>query len=303
MNCKKNFHFSSLIQLTTLFFVLVFPFFLSAKKDTIIYFGSNGKTEGYEKAIIKKDIRNYSKNKSSILTYQLVDKKWSLLMTEKYCQINDSVTEIKMSSEDFSGKIKRVFDKEANSLFHFTDYLKGKPKRTGFTGLKFPLLLEKEVTEFYENGKTKSVSVYEKNELVSNTNWLENGEEYIGNVFYSVDQQPLFEPGINVLHKHILQIFKESGIDITAVEGRLIVGFTVMEDGQIDGIQIVEGLGTRLNNLAMQAFFSLQGKWKPAVLNNKSVRYFQLFPINFIYRKYDIDFLEMKGSMLHWHII
>ena len=55
-----------------------------------------------------------------------------------------------------------------------------------------PLLFEGEVTEFYSNGNKKSISVYKNNELVWNKNWLENGEKYIDNIFYSVDKDLLF---------------------------------------------------------------------------------------------------------------
>jgi hypothetical protein len=35
---------------------------------------------------------------------------------------------------------------------------------------------------------------------------------------------------------------------------------------------------------------------------NKNVNYFQQIPINFIYNRYDFEYLELKGSNLYWMI-
>jgi periplasmic protein TonB len=86
------------------------------------------------------------------------------------------------------------------------------------------------------------------------------------------------------------------------MEGRLVVGFVVMENGNIKGLRIENGLGLEMNNLALTAFHTLKGEWQPARLNGENVRYYQLFPINFIYRDFDFDYLEMRGSMLYWEI-
>lgn len=49
-------------------------------------------------------------------------------------------------------------------------------------------------------------------------------------------------------------------------------------------------------------FHGANGKWKPAVLDDRNVRFYQLFPINFICGKYDFDYLELKRSMLYWEV-
>jgi hypothetical protein len=175
-------------------------------------------------------------------------------------------------------------------------------KRTGITKTKIPLLFQGEVIDYYDNGDKKSVSVYNNNELISNENWKENGEKYIDNIFYSVEQEPGFLPGIDSLHIHVLETFRESQIDLTQVEGRITVGFVVMEDGTIDGIRMEKGLGQDLDELALKAMNNLPGEWQPAQLDGNSVRYYQLFPINFIYKKHDFEYLDLKGNMLYWEI-
>ena len=39
-----------------------------------------------------------------------------------------------------------------------------------------------------------------------------------------------------------------------------------------------------------------------AKLNNQDVSYFQMIPINFIYNKYNFDYLEMDRGMMYWVI-
>ena len=64
---------------------------------------------------------------------------------------------------------------------------------------------------------------------------------------------------------------------------------------------IIKGLGPNINSVAYESFVSLQGSWTPAKLNDKTVRYFQIFPINFIYKQQSFEFAELgKGGILHW---
>jgi hypothetical protein len=75
-----------------------------------------------------------------------------------------------------------------------------------------------------------------------------------------------------------------------------------MENGTIDGIKVLKGLGPNLNGVIFQSFLSLNeiGQWTPAKLNNQTVRYFQIFPINFIYKQLQFEFAEFRGSTLHY---
>jgi hypothetical protein len=75
-----------------------------------------------------------------------------------------------------------------------------------------------------------------------------------------------------------------------------------METGQIEGIRILKGITPSLNTVAFNSIKTLEGKWTPAKLGGKDVRYFQLFPINFIHRENRFESVEFNGSMLHWDI-
>lgn len=282
--------------------LLVLPFISSGQSDTLIFFGPNGKMGQNQVNVIKKEINWPNKKKVRIKTWKMEDGNEMLLFTENITIKKSGLYNIKIHGQEFSEKIIRSFEEQTDGLFRFTEYHNNQVRRTGVTRSKVPLVFHGEVKEFYSGGNIKSVSVYENNELISNKNWKENGDTYIDNVFYSVDTEPRFLRGTNILHSHVLKQFQNSGIDLSQLEGRIVVGFVITEKGNIKGIRIEQGIGSELNNIAVQAMTSLLGEWQPARLHGKEVRFYQLFPINFIYHQADFDFLELKGSTLYWEI-
>ncbi len=297
MNTKSK------VPATIAFFLSFFFIVCTAftQKESVVYIGTNGKLTTIDQAIFMQKTLRKSSKITTVQTYQLTDAKWVKLYTEKYKTLNDSTYQINGNRENYKGTTFRTFTKLADGSFKFRDVAKDQLVRSGFAKSVVPLLVHGQITEYYLGGNKNSVSEYNENELVSNENWKENGDKYIGNIFYSVDSDPTFNPGIKVMHQHILKGFKDAGIDISAISGSLILGFVVMENGTIDGIKIIKGLGPNINSVAYESFASLQGSWTPAKLNDKTVRYFQIFPINFIYKQQSFEFAELgKGGILHW---
>lgn len=291
LNSFKN----TLIILFVLFSILSF-----AQNNTDIYIGVNGKLTTQEKAIMinKKIIKT---NKKTIIeSYKKKDSVWEKYSKDKYIKRNDSILNIKFNSPEFTGTIIRNFRKISQNLYSYTDYRNGILLRRGTASEIIPLLLHGKTTEFYTNGNRKSESEYSNNELISNNNWRENGDKYFDNLFFSVDSDPEFKPGVNALNQYLIKGFKDADIDISAISGTLLIGFVVLENGTIDGIRILKGLGPNINNVAYQLFSNLYGEWVPAKLNDKTVRYYHLFPINFIYKQSQFEFAEMRGAILHW---
>jgi hypothetical protein len=226
------------------------------------------------------------------------DSNWKKNCTEQYKKLNDSTYLIKGKGENVPKTTLRTFFQQHDKSWKFKDVVNNNIIRTGQAKSIVPLLLDGGITEFYVNGTKKSVSKYKNNELLSNENWSENGDKYIDNIFYSVDINPAFIPGNKVLQDHILKGYKDAGIDVSAIVGTMIIGFVVMEDGTIDGIKIIKGLGPNINSVTRDLFSSLGGTWSPAKLNNQTVRYFQIFPINFINKESHFQFAELgKGSL------
>ena len=281
--------------------IIIIPYFVLGQNIETIWLGPNGKLDPLSK-VMKKEVEFRSKKKATVKTYLVGSGPDKLLFTEHISVKNPYESQIRVKGEGFSESLTRTFVQQADGLLRFNDIQDGRIRRTGSTSDRIPLILQDTVMEYYRNGNKKSVSVYRNNELVSNRNWKENGEKYIDDIFISVEEEPLFKPGTVTLHDHVMGTFKNSNIDFSQVEGRMVIGFVVMETGDIDGIKIEQGLIPELNELAVKAFNSLNGEWKPARLNGESVRYYQLFPINFIYRNYDFNALELRGGSLYWEI-
>ncbi|MBV5315660.1 MAG: energy transducer TonB [Prolixibacteraceae bacterium] len=271
-----------------------------AQSNSEIFIGTNGELCSLDKAIYIQKIKSKSPQAATVQTLKLKDADWEKIYTEQYKKTNDSTYQIKANSEEFTGTIYRTFTQLPNKIFKFKDVVKGIVLREGLAESVMPLLLHGKVTEYYKNGNKKSISEFNHNELVSNQNWLENGDKYIDNIFYSTEVEPTFTPGMRVLHQHIIKGFKEAGVDVSSISGSVLVGFVVMENGAIDGIRIIKGVGSSVNTIAFEQFKSLKGEWKPAKLNDKTVRYYQIFPINFIYKQYSFEFAELRGAILHF---
>lgn len=268
--------------------------------DTTYYFGINGNMDNIQKPEIKKEITYVSEKKIVVETFNMKDGNWISILSEKIMIENKEQYRIQIKYPGFSETVVRVFEKLGENKFAFIDRLNKKIIRTGITSSKIPLILNGEVTEYYKNGNKKSISIYEDNKLVCNKNWLINGEHYIDSIFYSVDKEPLYKSGISILHAYVRNAFLYSEADISQLSGRIVVGFVVLKDGSIDGIQIEEGMNRRLNTIARDVFRKLPDDWQPALLDGKEVRYYQLFPVNFIYKKKDFDFTELKGRVFNW---
>jgi hypothetical protein len=291
----KNLNITGIILFFSIFLVAVTAF---AQKESIAYIGKNGKLTTKEKADIIQKTRLKSASETIVQSLAFQDSKWRTIYTERSRKVNDSTYYIRGNNDKGKSEtVSRIYYPLADGTFRFKDIHKNQVIRIGNSTTKIPLTLQGEVSEFYQNGQKKSISVYNKNELVSNQNWSDNGEKYIDNIFYSVDTEPGFLPGMKVLHQHLLKSFKDAGIDLSSIKGSIIIGFVVTEKGRIDGFRILKGLGPNINNVAVESFINLEGEWTPAKLNNQNVRYFQVFPINFIYQEKHFVSAELgKGA-------
>ena len=272
-----------------------------SQKETVIYFGANGRLTTLKHAEIMLKISEKSASTTMVQSLKLEDAKWEKEYLDKYKKQNDTTYLIKSCSATEAKTLIRIFIPQPDGSFAFKDIYKGQLVRSGHSKTKIPLTLHGQVTEFYSNGQKKSVSEYANNELVSNQNWNGDGSKYIDNIFYSTDVEPTFIPGNDVLRQHFLKAFNDAGIDVSTIAGSIVIGFVVMEDGVIDGIKVLKGLAPNINSIAGESFLSLKGKWTPAKLNNQNVRFFQVFPINFLSKQTKYDFAVMgKLGELQW---
>ena len=95
------------------------------------------------------------------------------------------------------------------------------------------------------------------------------------------EQMPNFPGGEVALMNYISErlVFpseaKEAG-----VEGRVYVGFVVMEDGSLSCFKVLKGLGYGCDEAALEVFKDMP-KWQPAMNRGKSIRYPYQVPVRF----------------------
>lgn len=108
--------------------------------------------------------------------------------------------------------------------------------------------------------------------------WWPEDEQVIWGV---PEQLPNFPSGEVALMNYISErlVFpseaKEAGI-----EGRVYVGFVVMEDGSLSCFKVLKGLGYGCDEAALEVFKDMP-KWQPAMNRGKPICYPYMFPIKF----------------------
>lgn len=282
--------------------LIVFPVLSVRGQEGIYYYGPNTRpVEKKEEAVRLKEVQKRSENTFIIKTLWKVETEWKKVSREKI-RIQPDGDQVIFYRENsfFPEKILREMEKPRPEEYLFREYIRETLVRTGTSSTTLPLHLEGTVTEYHPNGKIKTIAEYNNNQLVSNKNWLPDGSPYIDSVFYSVDQEPEYRRGDGFFNNFLLKKLHSSGIDLTQIEDRLVIGWVVMETGEIDGVIALEGKIRQLNNYLVKTIEDLPGDWEPARLNGSPVRYFMSIPLNFTQRDASFQELELSSGMLHY---
>lgn len=285
-----------------LLLVLIFCINFLVSGQMVHFYGVNNKPlTDVKNAITRIQINHPGDDRLEIETFIKWRDGWRNLYFERIKIKTDNEYLIrKYQNGRQTDKYVRFYTMEPDGTYKFVEMNNDAIKRKGTTTAKIPLNFEGEVIEYYKNESVKSKSIYHDNQLVSNENWLQNGEKYIDNIFYSADIPPSYDIEQANLLSHVSNEFsKHKLIDIS---GTILVGFVIMEDGTLTGAQIVKGIVPDLDQVAVNALESFQGKWQPAVLNNTYVRYFCTMPINF--KRADefvsFEYMDFTGGMLFY---
>jgi len=278
---------------------------LSAQ-DTTYYYGVNNLSSGPEGAVLKRDISQTSRNKYKVNIHFKEDGLWKLLFSEKVKIRNENEYLIREYRNGLNtGIYTRKFTETKEGWYAFIDVWETKSLRTGTTSTRFPLTLQDIERKFHKNGEIKSESIYSYNQLISNKNWLENGEEYFENLFYMVSSYPQYKPGTKFLHKYLMEYINQSDFKLENLEGVLNIGFVITDEGAIDGVYVVSSIHPDFDEIALEAVRTLPGEWQPAQVGSKSVNCFLTIPLNFIQsQNTNFEYLDMTFSastyMLYW---
>lgn len=96
-----------------------------------------------------------------------------------------------------------------------------------------------------------------------------------------IEEMPVFPGGKEALMKYIVDNLRSpEGIEDGTVTGRVIVGFTVNEDGSISDVKVMRGDTPALNKEAVRVVESMP-KWTPGKVMGKVSKTKYVLPINF----------------------
>lgn len=283
--------------------ILFFPVHRLAGQKSYYYYGPNGRPlKGIEKAITYKEVKQKSAHKYVIKSYNLNDNTRILNLKEIIRIGEDYDQEIHYFENTFFPKKRtREIEKMEEDRYMFTEKVDDHVERTGESSGFIPLQLEGTVTEFYPNNSVKSISQYYDNQLISNENWLPDGEKYIDNIFYSVDIEPTYEYGDGFFKGYLIEKLKESQIDLSQVQDKIVIGWVIMEDGELDGVVVLQGRIGPVIRVLTDAITELPGTWQPAVLGDSAVRYFMNLPFNFSQNDVRFQEIDFSEGMMHYN--
>jgi len=103
--------------------------------------------------------------------------------------------------------------------------------------------------------------------------------------YEEVDEMPLFKGGDAALMKFIADntIYPEAA-KTNGIQGKVIIGFVVENDGRIDRVKVVKGVDPDLDKEAVRVVSRVPGFEKPGIKDGKAVAVRYQIPINFALR-------------------
>ncbi|MCF8224271.1 MAG: hypothetical protein K9J30_00180 [Bacteroidales bacterium] len=274
---------------------------LFAQEAEYYYSSDLGITENGKNAVYKREVFHRCSNVRKVFTYKMTDKGWIQEKKEKVRLVNDTLMIIKRPGEKlFREKVTRTFYETEYNRYLFTDHLKGKVILEGTATNLVPLHLQDTVVSYYKTGTLKSIAVYDGNSLVTNQNWLRNGSRYYDDLHYFVDKIPEYSYGQANFRAYILKGIRDSGIDLNQIRDKVVIGWVVMENGELEGFHTIRGVYKPLNNTLIKLIREMPGDWVAASLNGKKVRYYMTLPFNFIDRTENFESLELSTGWVVW---
>ncbi len=289
----------------TLISVIVLVFSLeSMGQEGIYYYGANSKpVRQLADAVSYKEVKKKSERKYKIEKHQVIEGSWKKVGKEKVKIGSDGNQTIHYNDNTiFSKKFYRSMEKVGPGAYLFKESTLNGEIRNGTSTAILPLHLEGNVVEYHPNREIKSKSVYHDNQLISNENWLSNGTKYIDSVFYSVDKEPEYQMGDDFFKTYLLKNLEKSKIDMSQIEDLVVLGWVVMESGDLAGPITLAGKSRQLNEFLVKTIAELPGYWTPAKLDGVPVRYFMSIPLNFMQREANFQELEFSpGGVMFYN--
>ena len=152
----------------------------------------------------------------------------------------------------------------------------------GYSRMIIPLIKEGTWRNYYTTTHTlKSEEEYKDNQMISNKRWKENGQEDISDVFTTSETDAFFPGGHDRLEQFLSNNIKyPKKSRRKGEEGTVTAQFVVMEDGTINGIEIIKGVSPLLDEESLRVLQSMPS-WRPGITNNQTVRIALQVPIQY----------------------
>ena len=282
---------------------IIIPAIVNAADPEVYYYASNNRPCEEEDAIIKLELSDIEKNLKNLNIYGLSKNGWQLHLRKEIKLSDRNNMKITVYRDrTIVDRYKRTYKELPFSCYSFTEKRKRQVIREGTSCSLLPLNMEGAEKRYYGDGRIQSVSYYSNNQLISNQNWLTTGRRTVDSVFYSVDVAPVYQQIVQDFHGYIRSYISSSRIPVADLDGTIRVRFVVMEDGTLEGANLISGLREDMDQVVMGAVKTLPGGWEPALLDEKKVRCFVTFPVNFHLgaKGRRINKPELPGGVLFW---
>jgi TonB family protein len=264
-------------------FIFIIPLNLAGQTDTIIYYSGLGRsTDSLIHATFYEKITKKSKKTYLATTYanSYSDKPWVKLFRTDIRKATDSSLTL-FSKSLANQKLTRFYHKTPGGYI-IKDYIGSVLVQEGFSKLPYPLIRFGRWREYDPTTcKIKAEETYSENQMISNKYWI-NDSEFIRDVFYFADKTPSFEGGDTALTNFITKNTRYPKYAHNKyISGIVIVSLIVLEDGTVDGIELVKKVDKILDTEALRVVKSIPDKWTPAEIENKNVNMLVKIPIYF----------------------
>lgn len=256
---------------------------LNAQQNEFIYYKADGQiVKEKDDASVYVEIE---KAKKGFVQHHFFksEKGWQKGQVEKLKFKNDSAVKLKRYRNNLHFEtITRNYTKKSNELFLINDYNKGTLVASGKTKSFYPIVKTGDFTEYYDNGKLKSVSTYIDNKLISNKRWNKNGDADISNVYSYADIMPSYKGSIENFQNYVTTNLKyPEDARKRVIQGTVLVEFVVMENGSLSGVNVLRGVDKAFDVEAIRVVSNTPELWSPGLIDNKPVRVSLVLPVVF----------------------
>ncbi len=257
-------------------------------KDTILYFGVNGKI--VDKSIAKEYLK-LSKNSNRSYTVKYFTKNEKLTwdkndISEIIILENDSIQLVKTYAENEMKSIaKRIYSKYNDTLYYFRAVdNQGKISEEFYSKYKIPIIRDYKSTSYYPDKNQKVMDcIYDNNQLVSCILFNASGDTIAKDLLLSAEVMPKCNRGDFMAFREAVQremVYPPYAVE-NGIKGRVTVQFIIYKDGTLGGLNILSGVDKSLDNECIRAIRATKAKWTPGYNNGEPVNVLFTFPLIF----------------------